>query len=400
MSTPAARLLSVAALVVVASGVAGRQSPLVVHEWGTFTTVAGEDGRAVEWLPLGGPQDLPCFVYPFDNRLVKAFGNGEPPLTYEEARSRMRGTVRMETPVLYFYAKEPMWASVRVDFRQGLMTEWYPAAQVSQPLASATVLRGPTQSILRWNSFSIEPQGTRTYPTESSPSHYYAARATDAAPVQVGGEVEKFLFYRGVGGFQPPIEATITPAGVRLENNAGAPIKGVILFQNRGGRVGYRVHGTLEESATVGLPALTGTVASLHRELATILTDSGLYEKEALAMIETWRDSWFEEGTRVLYLVPAPVVDGILPLSVAPTPSAVVRTFVGRLEVFPPATLQLVADAIAEGDDATVVAYGRFLEPVTDRILVRATDADRAQIRDRVNRTYQAYVEKVSGRCK
>ena len=26
--------------------------PLVVHEWGTFTSVAGQDGRAVEWLPL------------------------------------------------------------------------------------------------------------------------------------------------------------------------------------------------------------------------------------------------------------------------------------------------------------------------------------------------------------
>src|SRR2546422_836416 len=36
--------------------------PLIVHEWGTFTSVAGQDGQAVNWEALGGPQDLPCFV--------------------------------------------------------------------------------------------------------------------------------------------------------------------------------------------------------------------------------------------------------------------------------------------------------------------------------------------------
>ena len=35
---------------------------LTVHEWGTFTAIAGEDGQPVRWLPLGGPNDLPCFV--------------------------------------------------------------------------------------------------------------------------------------------------------------------------------------------------------------------------------------------------------------------------------------------------------------------------------------------------
>ncbi len=30
---------------------------LTVHEWGTFTSIAGEDGMAVEWKPLAGPDD-------------------------------------------------------------------------------------------------------------------------------------------------------------------------------------------------------------------------------------------------------------------------------------------------------------------------------------------------------
>ena len=42
-----------------------------VHEWGTFTSVAGENGQAVDWLPLSGPSDLPCFV----ERLVSAISS-------------------------------------------------------------------------------------------------------------------------------------------------------------------------------------------------------------------------------------------------------------------------------------------------------------------------------------
>ena len=57
---------------------------LVVHEWGTFTSIAGEDGLPVEWLPLTGQSDLPCFVE------RSSF----------TVKGSIAGTVRMETPVL------------------------------------------------------------------------------------------------------------------------------------------------------------------------------------------------------------------------------------------------------------------------------------------------------------
>ena len=78
-------------------------APLVTHEWGTFTSVAREDGTAVEWAPLLGPGDLPCFV-------TRARG------IY---KSLARGLVRMETPVLYFYPQHDMTLSVHVAFPQG-----------------------------------------------------------------------------------------------------------------------------------------------------------------------------------------------------------------------------------------------------------------------------------------
>src|SRR5262245_29539267 len=70
---------------------------LTVHEWGTFTSVAGREGTAVEWMPAGGPTDLPCFV-----NLSGAGPKGLAP--FAQGGRTNRATVRMETPVLYFYA--------------------------------------------------------------------------------------------------------------------------------------------------------------------------------------------------------------------------------------------------------------------------------------------------------
>ena len=36
---------------------------LVVHEWGTFTSIAGADSQTVEWTPYRGGAGLPRFVY-------------------------------------------------------------------------------------------------------------------------------------------------------------------------------------------------------------------------------------------------------------------------------------------------------------------------------------------------
>ena len=38
---------------------------LTAHEWGTFTSIAGRDSHAAEWLPLTGSTDLPSFVEHF-----------------------------------------------------------------------------------------------------------------------------------------------------------------------------------------------------------------------------------------------------------------------------------------------------------------------------------------------
>ena len=42
-------------------------------------------------------------------------------------------------------------------------------------------------------------------------------------------------------------------------------------------------------------------------------------------MIETWKDSWFEEGLRVFYVLPRLTTDEVLPLTVEPLPKEFVR---------------------------------------------------------------------------
>src|SRR5262245_33076961 len=88
---------------------------LKVHEWGTFTSVAGENGAPVSWRTFGGPDDLPCFV----DRVGPLKG-------------MLSLTIRMETPVLYFYGARPSTVNVKVDFPKGYITEWYPKAALGQ----------------------------------------------------------------------------------------------------------------------------------------------------------------------------------------------------------------------------------------------------------------------------
>jgi hypothetical protein len=368
---------------------------LTVHEWGTFTTVAGPDGHPIDWLPLGGPVDLPCFVDHFSGPPLKVAPPFGATVSYEQARSRLKGKVRMETPVLYFYAPQKKTLNVRVDFPGGLVTEWYPKANVIQPaVRERTLIENAVGSRIEWKNVNVLPGSTPNLPREGRPSHYYAARETDAAPVQVQGKDEKFLFYRGVGSFPVPLSAQVTPDGKILVAAAGSDaIPAIVLFENRGGKIGYRIHGKLQGQKILEPPSLGAGFASLQRELEQMLIAEGLYAKEAEAMVQTWRESWFEEGTRIFYIVPRQMVDTILPLTIDPPPAHVARAFVGRMEVITPAMVKRVEQAIAARDLATLAKHARFLGPITDRL------ASTPEIRALVDSAYKSFLGEVSSSC-
>jgi hypothetical protein len=310
-----------------------------VHEWGTFTSVAGADGAAMEWRPLYAPSDLPCFVHHLDQKNLKLTDFG---------------TVRMETPVLYFYPAKPMAVSVKVEFPNGRITEWYPRASSVRPATSQC-------GGIAWEHVELRQSG-EALPKLQAASHYYAARATQAWPLTSEGEKEKLLFYRGIAYFGVDLRPAIVGDGVRLSNAAVETIPTVIVFENHAGRVGYKVIHSLRQPVSVRFAELAGSLEELRARFEGELTEMGLYRDEAKAMLETWRDSWFEEGLRVFYILPRTKLDALLPIAIQPTPGQLSRVFVGRVEMLSPRMRSEIGMAVANGDVGVLRKYGRFLD--------------------------------------
>jgi hypothetical protein len=368
-STISVLIFSAATILMAANTISTQPSDLTVHEWGTFTSVAGEDGSAMDWDALGCRDDLPGFVNDFG---------------YRGFKWQLTGTVRMETPVLYFYSSRELDAHVKVAFPHGLITEWYPHAEYEVYQRSridgsmrrlAANLNGIDTSLrsvsggIEWKSIKIQPDVSPALQIESGASRYYAARATDATPITVGDQHEKFLFYRGVGRFPVPFSVRVAGDGkIVVENRGHDTVPIAILFENRGGRLGYRNAGAIADAVTLDRPSLDGSLAVLRHDLETALIAQGLFPREAQAMVETWRDSWFEEGSRLIYIVPSRAIDAALPLQVEPVPSQTARVFVGRIELVTPETQRAVEEAMAKGDWSTMDRYQRFLGPILQRI--------------------------------
>jgi hypothetical protein len=372
------------------------QQGLTVHEWGTFTSVAGIDGMAADWRPAGGPSDLPCFVALSDPSNIKEIGYG--PANVLGGREG-EGKIRMETPVLYFYSPKETSLNVRVSFPHGLITEYYPTTAKVGPANMASAmkdLRSATGTI-EWNNVRVMPGATESYPLEAGKSHYYAARRTQSDPLQVGNQKEKFLFYRGIASFQPPIAATVNGNGtIEVTNLGDEQIPGVVLFENRDGKIGYTIVRDLNKQTTIEPPIRTSDFVSLQQSLEGLLVAQGMYAAEASAMVETWKDTWFEKGTRVFYIVPSKTVDALLPLSIEPKPAHVARAFVGRMEIITADMQKEVLTAIRTQDRPVLESYGRFLSPIVNRVYAKLSEADWKLATDNIASIRAGYVADVT----
>jgi hypothetical protein len=368
---------------------------LTAHEWGTFTSIAGKDGQAAYWLPLTGSTDLPAFVEHFQT---------------PDFKGGLRGTVRMETPVLYFYTNHATTLSVHVSFAQGLITEWYPHANRVEPVGLQTRARmvayyndwnrrqKQPDSSISWDTVTLEPGGSASLPREDGTNHYYAARQTSSTPLRIktraGNQTEKFLFYRGVASFSVPVSVKLASDGKILTENLGAQeIPAMLLFERRGDKLGFRVADASAAQPTLDPPELNANMDSLKQSVEDMLIAQGLYQDEAQAMFETWRDSWFEQGSRLLYIVPRQFVDSVLPLSISPAPAQTVRVFVGRLELVTPATQRAVEQALATHDQTTLTRYGRFLVPILENMIANEKNsAKKAQFSEYLNDAYSLQI--------
>src|SRR5438045_4095749 len=95
------KFLLLPAMLIVIIGIA-QTNPFVVHEWGTFTTLQSSNGERLSGLQKD-EEALPTFV----NNIAHSYyytGVLHGPKGYMENTWFEHVTVKMETPVLYFYS--------------------------------------------------------------------------------------------------------------------------------------------------------------------------------------------------------------------------------------------------------------------------------------------------------
>lgn len=353
----------------------GQEPGLTVHEWGTFTSLQDETGRAIGGINTDD-EPVPNFVNNVAGMLLLP-PTEVPPIFFQGAPScHPDVTMRLETPVLYFHAPASFHGpvDVHVSFNGGWLTQFYPAAICTAPgIALPFGHFGPltTQTVgkLDWAGLEVNAGGEGPATAEHV---WLAPRAVQASPLRTPeGENEKFLFYRGVGHLDAPLRVTRSPDGASLALMSGEampdlsnPIKQCWLVDIRpDGTAAYRTLGPIPLGCIVGgqfttpsitMPAVFApadytatTVDRLRSDLRTALVAKGLFADEADALLNTWQLSYFKSaGLRVFFLVPQPWTDRVLPLTITGAPS-VTRVMVGRIELVSPRQRELLARLVA-----------------------------------------------------
>jgi hypothetical protein len=407
----------------------------IVHEWGTFTGFAGSDGVHIPFnTNIGG--DLPSFVVNRRDHAMRDDPAAKQAMLFTKWGG-MAALQRMETPVLYFYADQPKDVSVRVDFPQGTLTEFYPPVQeISPPFGFAPGepwTRAPAQKNLAslegstighnmriavetviargaaadpfidWGRVRIIPKPTvdelkQIPPVTEQRQHYDLARETDSALVQITdpkGNVhaDKFLFYRGLGNFTLPVSLQARGNDrFELRSSGATPISAAFLLHSDvSGAIRFTSIRGVSGTQSIVLPPAVRTQSELSEAIAQALIAEGLYEKEARAMVRTWQADWLaERGTRLLYIVPRPVTDSLLPLRMEPTPKESVRVLVGRIDILQPelearmlSAMKRVATggpgALTEQEVREFDSLGRFLYPGLKHVAELTGDEKAAQ---------------------
>jgi hypothetical protein len=370
---------------------------LVIHEWGTFTSFQDETGRSIPGLNVDD-EPLPPFVQtiPISNEQSSKFSKAIP-------RLHPQVTMRLETPVVYFYppqdAKLPMDITFTATFNGGLLTQFFPRADVSELSRSAKNLvriEPKSAGTLSWKNVKVGTRGTleeATYPVWTAPREVQSATLTAG-----DGKSEKFLFYRGVGNLDAPLRVTRNGAELQIALAPEVEKKpelwpqaeslflvqirddGKAAFRRFRAGCGERIRPDQKTAATFNEMDFTFDPHNLDRlrdSMRVSLVSAGLKTDEASAMLKTWEQSYFKSpGMRLFFIVPPAWTNAVLPITVS-QPAEITRVMVGRIEIVTPPQREAI-ETIANAKDvkdkvlsATYQGLGRF----RDALLLDAVKA-------------------------
>jgi hypothetical protein len=327
------------------AGVSTAAAPLVVHEWGTFTSFQDEDGATIAGINVDD-EPVPWFVHRLG--AAEPFGTNNLPASWSQGAPRCHAdvTVRLETPVLYFYPPAD-WAAAPFDvqaaFVGGWLTEYFPAAK-AEGAGFPAALDAQARGSLLWKQVRLDPD-SKALMHSTDWRVWTAPRQVGASVVFVPGpgEAEKYLFYRGVGHMDAPLTIRARRDGFDIALRGGDPHLATLprmwlIEVLPDGRVRYQALGAhgdgIHAPAFPPVPAgMPSALPDLRREMTDALVAHGLFADEAAAMLETWKLSYFQsEGLRAFFVLPQSWTEARLPLSIS-TPSVVTRVMVGRIEL-------------------------------------------------------------------
>ena len=341
-----------------------------LHEWGTFTSVSGSDGQLLAGLERE-EERLPHFVEALDGmRNIGPAGYG--PKGYYLQRPLRNVTIKMETPVIYFYSDEPFQAKVEVGFKGGSISQWFPTRsggesapeiKKGQPALPVRITPAAEEKRFRhrggidfaehrsgkieWEVEVLGPDASRGLTFKNGETmNWLRPRNPKANIVKVGEQYEDYLFYRGVGNFDLPVTFRIDDAEtLHLENTGEEKVPFLLVHEITPERTArfHLIKEGLGKREIKTIAEADFTVGGLKWErpvyeaMTEGLLENGLTPEEAHGMVQTWWHSYFTQpGLRIFWIVPAGKTEEILPLTVTPAPEKSVRILVGRSEVLRP----------------------------------------------------------------
>jgi hypothetical protein len=354
---------------------ASRAAGLVVHEWGTFTSLQDETGRTIGAIN-SDDEPLPNFVHDlmWNWSVLDA--------TAQKSNKRSQGwpqahpdvTMRLETPVLYVYPGPGLVGrkmSASVEFHGGWLTQFYPDAEAVKPPSFRAPVSPGTRGWLSWENVTV---GGDASPPKTDAHVWVTPRKVKSAMLtSAKGASEKYLFYRGVGNVEAPLKVVQSDGGIEIETRLDpkmpvdkTPVDKPPTFSrlwfctfSRDGKCAWRSIDAIDpskgkvrsKSTFAESDFSTDNFASLRKDMHVALVTAGLFEDEAEAMLATWELSYFKSwGTRLFYIVPPAWTEHVLPLTVAPQPPELRRVMVGRIDLVTPEHRALLAKLASATD--------------------------------------------------
>ena len=178
--------------------------PLVVHEWGTFTSFQDADGATIAGINVDD-EPVPWFVH----RLQRTGDRpGQPAGKVVAGRSELPSRSHDapgNTGALFLSTLRLAGAAfdVQATFAGGWLTEFFPAATADRADFPKT-LDAQARGSLLWKQVRLDPDAALLHDT----TYRGLAGATKGHSTVVLNETkeaEKYLFYRGVGHLDAPI---------------------------------------------------------------------------------------------------------------------------------------------------------------------------------------------------